>query len=439
MKHAIFALLFILLLAPALQAKLQWFEEKPLTGAFVVAPHPELRADSLLAGRYQPRLERYLEDRLGFRPLLIRLRNQLSFSFFGLSRTTDVIIGRRGILFEPRHIESYSGHDLLDQEEVRFRVRRLRAIQRDLAKRGVVLLFVMAPNKARFQPEDLPAAMRPRPGTLTNYELYVRAMQADTVALLDMVPLFAQWKDTSRYPLFPKGGTHWSGYGASLAADTLLRRLEYIGNLRLPAVRAVGPPRIVHSTDSLRGSDKDLVDPLNLLQKLEATPLAYPRLVIDAPQTGQVRPPTLFVSDSFTWGLAQFTPYIVREFSDDTRVWYYGYGIHIPDSTFRDTGVICQSLDLQKEIESRRLIVVLLTEHNLPTYEFDFTRRVYQLYHPFSAADEAAINQLSEKLMAEANAKDADAVWREQAKDAAGYAQRIRNKAEELYERQATR
>ena len=433
-KRLLFCLLLALLLLPALQAKFTYFDEKPLGGLFIGSVHPELTWEALLNNTYQSDLEKYLEDRLGFRPDLIRLRNQLCFSLFRVPRSSGIVVGRHDMLYEALQIQSYAGHDRLDAAVVRFRVRRLRAVQRELARRGVQLLFVMAPNKARFQPEDLPTALQAAPGTVTNYDLYRQAMQADTVAVLNMVPLFAQWKKTKPYPLFSRAGTHWSGYGATLAADTLLRQLEQMGGMHFPTVRTVGLPLLVRTTDSLRANDNDLAKPLNLFQQAETIPVAYRRLAFDPPQPGQTRPPTLFVGDSFTWGLAQFSPYLLREFADDTRIWYYGINVHLPDSLITYTGAQCQNLDLKQQIESRRFIVLMVTEHNLIKQEFDFTNRVYRLYHPLTAADNAAIDQIAQKMTQQAIDKDGDAAWAEQAKDTNGYMTRIRKNAEEAYE-----
>src|SRR5690349_14354700 len=99
MKRALFLVLLLLLLVPGLQAKFQWLAETPLAGAYVQAPHPEFSVQSLLAGTYQPQLEQYLEDRIGFRSGLIRLRNQLSFSLLRVARSSDLVIGRHDVLF----------------------------------------------------------------------------------------------------------------------------------------------------------------------------------------------------------------------------------------------------------------------------------------------------------------------------------------------------
>ena len=435
-KRVLLALLLAMLVVPAILAKFHLVEEAFLHGASPLSDHPDFSWTALRSNGYQPALEKYLEDRLGLRSHLIRLRNQVSFSLFRSTHASGVAVGRDGVLFEIFQAQSYAGHDRLAEDVVRNRVRRLRTVQRDLAQRGVQLLFVMAPNKPRFQPEDLPTGLRAAPGTVANYDLYIREMRADTVAFLDMVPLFARWKKTSPYPLFARAGTHWSGYGATLAGDTLLRRLAHMGNVRFPAIRTVGPPLVVRSTDLLQGNDNDLAKPMNLILNAENIPHAYRRLAFDPPKPGETRPPALFVGDSFTWGLTYFSPYLLREFSDDTRLWYYGMNVHLVDSLFTYTGWQCQRLDLRKEIESRRFIVLVVTEHNLVKQEFGFTDRVYQLYHPYSEADNAAINQIANRLVAENNARDADAAWAAQAKDSNAYWERMHQQAEELYRQQ---
>ncbi|WP_227786480.1 alginate O-acetyltransferase AlgX-related protein [Hymenobacter sp. BT770] len=376
-------------------------------------------------------MERYLEDHIGFRPALVRLRNQLAFSLFKVPRSSGILIGRHNVLFETLQAKSYGGYQLLDEARVRSRAIRLRTVQQDLAKRGVQFLFVMAPNKARFQPEDLPAAMQIAPGTPSNYSRYIKALQANAVNLLDMVPLFAAWKKTEPYPLFSRAGTHWSGYGATLAADTLLRRLEQLGSLRFPTMRTVGPPVLVQTTDSLRGNDNDLATPLNLLQQTEPIPVAYRQLAFDPPRPGQTRPPALFVGDSFLWGLSQFSPYLTSCFADDTRLWYYGMAVYLPDKAFTPTGLGCQDVDLQQQIESRQFIVLMITEHNLIKSEFGFTDRVYRLYHPYTPAENVVIEQIANKLITAETTQQPDSAWAHQAQ--AGYMAKIRAEAEDIY------
>lgn len=418
-----------MVLVPVLQGRFHFSKEAGLHGAFAEVARPTLTWDSLRANTYQPALEQYMEEQLGFRAYLVRLRNQLKFSLFRTLESREILVGQHNMLFQPSAVASYAGHDCLPAAEVRFRVRRLRAVQRALRQHGVQFLFVLAPGKARLYPENLPPAQRPAPGTPTNYTRFTAALQADSVALLNFVPVFAHWKSTRPYPLFPSAGAHWSGYGATLAADTLLRCLEQLGQLRFPLVRTVGPPRIVHTADSLRGTDNDLSWLMNLMWLPAATPLAYRQLAFAPPGPGQMRPSALFVGDSFTWGLMLFSPYMQREFAEDTRFWYYNNAVHLPDSVYHDTGQKVADLNLRQQLESRRFVVLVLTEHNLAENEFGFTEQVYHLYHPLTAADQTAIDKLAEKLTSQAT-------WEEQTKDLEGLIQRSRQQAHALFDRQ---
>jgi hypothetical protein len=427
-KWLLLVFLLAMLLVPTIQGHLHFSKEAGLDGAVMPAPHPTLSWAGLRDNTYQPALEQYLAEQLGFRPYLIRFRNQLSYSLFRVARSHDIVVGLHQVLFQPAPIGTYLGLDRLPAEEVHFRVRRLRAVQRALAQRGVQLLVVLAPNKARYQPEDLPPHLRPMPGTLTNYDLFRQAMHIDSVALLDLIPVFARWKATTPYPLFPRDGIHWSGYGATLAADTLLRQLEQLGKLRFPAVRTVASPRIARKAKDLRGTDNDLGWLLNLMYPTDPTPLAYRQLAFDPPRQGQTRPSALFVGDSFVWALMLVSPYLQREFADDTRFWYYNNAVHLPDSTYHDTGERVGNLDLRQQLESRRFVVVLVTEHNLVENEFGFTEQAYRLYYPLTAADQAAIDQLARKIASQAT-------WKEQTQAPDSFAQRTREQARARYER----
>ena len=170
--------LLLLLLLPALQAKLGWINDMPLDGVFEVAPHPELSAAGLRDNSYQPALEQYLEDRIGFRGLLIRLRNQLGYSVFDESRAASLAVGRDKHLFGWDYINAYLGRSFVGEDVVRFNVRRLRSVQDSLARHGVPLVFVIAPSKVTFMPENLPWRARQQPRTRTNYAAYAAAMQA---------------------------------------------------------------------------------------------------------------------------------------------------------------------------------------------------------------------------------------------------------------------
>ncbi|NML66854.1 hypothetical protein HHL22_16740 [Hymenobacter sp. RP-2-7] len=401
-KRLVIGLLFLLLLLPAIQAYWPLVPMGALGGVTAEAAAPQFNWEALKTGRLQPALETYTTDHLGFRPWLVRLYNQLVFSGFSITRSPDVLLGKNGVLFMPTYIQAYLGKDVMTADDVRYQVIRIKMLQHDLAQHGINFLFVLAPSKARFEPENLPPHSPP---TTSKYDLFTRQAEASHLPLLDCVKLFAAWKRTKPYPLYPRGGTHWSGYATTLIADTLLRQLEASGHYKLRDFRPVGRPDIVRASDLLRGTDNDLGQTLNLLWRKEITPLAYPHIHFEPLRAGQSQPSLLLVSDSYCWGLTQFVPYLQQEFATDSRIWFYNRTAFAPDSSDKTNGARkegeVEKLNLRQELEKRRTVVLMMTEFNLPECEFWFTSQVFQLYHPFTDADHAAIDQLAAKYQQE--------------------------------------
>ena len=153
-------------------------------------------------------MEKYLGDRLGFRSVVIRLRNQLGYSVFDESWAARMAIGRGKVLFGLDYIDSYLGKNFVGEAVVRHNALRLRSVQDSLARHGVQLVFVIAPSKATFMLENLPRFAHRSPGARTNYAAYVDAFEAAGVHVLDFSRALRQWRPTAAHPLFTNGGVH---------------------------------------------------------------------------------------------------------------------------------------------------------------------------------------------------------------------------------------
>ena len=376
-KRALLIALLLLLLLPAVQAKFKIVYVAPLGGYDAnTTPrrHPVLEWDSLKSNAYQSSLENYLESGLGFREWFIRLRNQASYSIFKVARANHVIIGHDRVLYEEQPIHAYLGDDFVGRDIVQQRVQRFRVVQDTLAKRGKLLVFVAAPSKASYMPEYLPDSYRNRwPSNTTNYRAYADAMRAMGVNFLDLSRAFRQWKDTTSYPLFPRGGIHWSLYGAALAGDTLLRYLEnqYHHDLRDYRVARGDVTRYP------RYNDNDILKAMNLLWQPPAYLMAYPKVTFQPLKPGQQRPNLLLIGDSFNWLLID--PFIKEAFdSKQTRFWYYNSEVAWPED--RPEGHVVSMLNRKQEYLSRDIIVVLFTEYNMINLDGGFSDDAYTLF-----------------------------------------------------------
>jgi hypothetical protein len=368
-KRRLVLSLFGLCLLPALQTALYIkIFRLPAMGYEAPRPRPRFSWMALRAGTYQDSLEQYATQRLGFRYWLIRPRNQVRYNLFGQSSSPEIVPGKQRQLFELGPLRSQLNRQRqVPETDILERVRVLRIVQDSLARRGKLLLFAIAPAKPSFYPELLPDSCRPLGPPARNYRLHARAMRESGVNLIDFSALFRKWKLTSPYPLFSPGGTHWSGYGVTRAADTLFRLMEQRGHFRLPTVRQTG----VEISRSPRGTDDDVLRALNLLVD-PTVPLAYPILSFEPPRPGQTRPRLLLVGDSFGYSLFEFYPYLQHLFAPESHFWYYNREVHYP----RGNGPAPQvsSLDLREQLATHDVVLLLFTEQNLVDFDQNFSQ-----------------------------------------------------------------
>lgn len=381
-KKNLLRLLLALLVLPAVQAKWHLVPIAPLHGYDQTHAHPVFSWRKLLNNKFQGQLDSYLTDRLGFREFPIRLYNQLDYSLFGVIHAVDIVEGQHGVLFQRSPLGSYLGQDYRGVGEIAQHAQRTRDVQDSLARHGVQFLYVLAPGKAEFQPEDLPANVQSTwGGGTTNYAALAQALPAAGVHVLDAAALFQQWKPTAQYPLFPRGGIHWSVYGITLVADTLFQTVAHLTGLTLPTYRTTRPGTVTANPDSLRHTDSDIADGLNLLQRLQPTRMAYPSVRFYPPAAGQRRPNTLLITDSFGQSFYGAYPYLDHLLDARSRLWSYNKYVYWPEDLPNESHSV-HELNLRRQVESRQLVIIVSTTQNLYRLGFGFIDEVYALYHP---------------------------------------------------------
>ena len=420
-KRLLLAVILALLVLPPLQTELHLLEVAPLDGYFDRVPFPKFTWDGLWQSSYQPAMATYAEDRLGFRSWLQRLRNQLAYSVFGQTPVPVVVVGQDDVLFQPVSIEAYLGHDYSGLEMVH-RVRRLRVVQDSLRAHGTQLLLVVAPGKARIVPQLLPAryaAQAPQP---SNYQAVMLAARKYHLNVLDAAALLQQWQDTTRFPLFPRSGTHWSGYATTLIADTLFRRIEQLTRHDLPDFTSQGY-RVATEIDSLRYTDDDLQLILNKIWKIKPYPVAYPHVVF-GPETGKRRVNALVIGDSFAQSFYNFYPYYQKLFTPEARYWanyeYVFWPADAPDSH------MVRDLNLRQQLTGRDVVLIIATEQNFGQLGFGFIDQAYRLFRPVSVDERVGIEKLYKELQKKAT-------WEEMHNDEQ-IQQHLHERAESIYD-----
>ena len=360
----------------------KWYE-KPLSGSIVLANDVKADIKSWFDGTFAPAKEKYLNDHFGFRNRFLRLADQLNYSLFHAVSAKDVVVGKQGFLYEIKYLQAYAGIDFIGEDEVKSRFQKIKFIQDTLEKKGIQLVLLFAPGKASFYPEYIPAPYEVK-GQKTNYEYFVAEANKQKVNYLDFNNLFMQLKSTSRYPLYPQTGTHWSVYGMHLAFDTLVKYMEHQSQKKM---RHYDYSDVYMSSDLIT-PDGDIGDGLNLYEEPLHYPMAYPHIKWQD-STNVFQPKVLTVCDSYWMGM-YFLGLPSRTFQNH-EMWYYNKMIYNNDPQGKTYDPA--DYDLKTSIEKNDFIFIMATEASLKLMGWGFIEEVYAMYKASPAVYEVLKKQ----------------------------------------------
>ena len=138
-------------------------------------PSPRLLLDA--SGDFSAALNNWFDDRVGFRDLFIRTKNQIDYSLFGTSR--KVYVGAQGWLFDHGNPDPVAG---LDAAGLAALERSFLTLAERLHDKGVRLIVVGYPDKSRVYPEMAPPQLplRPPDGNYDKFRQFLASQSALT-------------------------------------------------------------------------------------------------------------------------------------------------------------------------------------------------------------------------------------------------------------------
>ena len=373
-KNWMFALLMLMLIVPWMQASLGLISERPLTGAFSASTVPDFsvfRRPDWLSGIFQETFNAQIENHIGFRNSLVRLNNQIDYSAFGQANAEGVIAGKNGEMFEEDYLREATGLYYVGDEVWERKAAQLKAVQDTLAALGKTLVVVLEPGKATYYPELMPRKYSKLPEKLSNYEQMLKTFGNQQVNVLDLDAFFRQIKTKQPYPLFLKGGTHWSYYGAALAADTALAYLAHKSGMDIPDLKIEG----VRQLDSIRHPDNDIGLAMNLLFPLRKENPAYP--IISFNKNDSKRADVLIIGDSFYFNW--LNDYIPSSAFGNSDFWYYNN--KITHGNYYSYGKVADK-NFKEEILKRDIILIMITGRFHHAFAWNFDEQLYDLFFP---------------------------------------------------------
>jgi hypothetical protein len=369
----------VIMALPAIQKERPLVKVKRLHGDYVLASKPGFEWKSWFTGKFQEAFDSYLEDHIGFRPLLVRLTNQIDYSLFNLARAEGVVIGKEGYLYEYDYIRAYAGGDFLGETNIDKRMRRVKFVQEYLKREhDIDFVVVFEPGKASVYPEYIPETYLQNRHDGNNYNSFVKKAEQHSVRFIDYNSYFQRLRDTATYPLYARYGTHWTPYGMSFVADSLVRYMEDLRNIDMREMM-IDSLVIEHKA---RIEDYDIAAAMNLLCHLpDREVLAYPEISF-GPPAGKYLPMVLVVGDSYYWNIFNTNiPYVLFK---NQAFWYFGNWVY--PETYRDTLQVPQ-LNLTAEVEKQEFILLMVTERFLHKFDWAFVDNLYKIYGITSKVD----------------------------------------------------
>ena len=369
----------LLLIFPAVQKKYAIVNIDNLFGDFILAEKPVFTWGSWFDGKYQSDFNNYLEDHIGFRNSLIRMTDQIDYSLYRKVHAEGVVVGKKDMMFEYDYIRGYTGNDFLGEQFIDKKIRRLKFAQEYLKReKNIDLILEFEPSKASFYPEYIPDRYFADKKDKTNYDYFTRTARKYNIRFIDFNEYFKELKPNVKYPLYPRYGIHWSEYGMSFAADSLLKYIDWVRNIDMPEMIIDSLQIEKHA----RTPDYDIGNTLNLMWRLpEKQPLAYPVMhFVTNPEN--VRPMVLPIGDSYYWNI--FNTQIPYKCFGNAIFWYF-YGKVYPD--YYRAPKLVKDLNLMEEIDKQDVILLMVTERFLSKFDWSFDDDIYSLAGPESEYD----------------------------------------------------
>ena len=359
LKKVLVVMTFVIMFIHLVYNNFNFIKIPALKGYTSVPEKPVLNDSTWFSGEYQLKQETYLNSMFGFRSLYVRLNNQIGFSLFEKIHSHDVVLGKENYLFEERYINSYYGKDFMGLDSVEHILNQLSFISTELSRMGKQLIVIFAANKASYYPEFIPEQYH-KTNDSTNYKFLSAGVKDRKLNAIDFDKWFVENKLRAKYPLYPKYGTHWSNYGAVLAADSIINHIQTLRNIDMP--------NLVYDKVDLKQpiyTDYDIADGMNLLLRLKSFEMAYPKISTEM-DNNKTKPSVLVISDSFYWDMFYFG--ISKSFKND-HFWYYNKQVY-PESSKKE--LLVKDLDLGKEINKHDVFIVMASSSNLNGFGWGF-------------------------------------------------------------------
>ncbi len=337
-------------------------------------PLPEITMNQVLSGQAQTDFEQYIQQNLPGKPLMVRLRNQITFSLLATTPNNNYSMNRDRNLFTWGNVSAYMQYnEPITEEFAKDLVRKIEQVEDLAAQNGIQTFVYITPCKVRYYQDELPwvdKAMAPEQ-TTGNYERLLEALETSGLNYFDSIAYIDAHRQEfdQRVPLYYRTSVHWSTYVGNLVGAAFGDYMEAQSGYNLPELSITARP-----CDEPVYPDSDAFNTFNLLQKSYDQ---YYEPVIEVTDSATDAPGMLCRGGSF---MGQSLSAIIRNN-------YFGKNVYMENDqiytdVFGDLQIFhdYSDVDMNSYFQDIDLLILEVNEPSIPSMSFGFID--YALEHP---------------------------------------------------------
>jgi hypothetical protein len=317
---------------------------------------------SWFKGSFQKYCDLSANENLSLKSPLIRLRNQIQYSFFEKINAQD-IYEYNGILFRFYTKNYNESIHFMGESKAKVQIGKLKKIQDYLGK-DIPIITIIAPSKTYFYRENLPPINQLQ-SSKSNYKYLKNLLLENQLPCIDFNTYFLGHKN-SKTPIFGKGGIHWSSFAATLAMDSIVNYLSQLKNQDFQQ-----PTWKLKSNFHFEYDDHDLAQLLNVFYPPNDQQVKS--LSFTKPKNNKKKIKALIVSDSF-FDVISKTELRNQIFTKDSEYLYY----FAKRKDSQNGSQVFDKNELLSKIKTADCVIIMNDIVNMEDFSWGFIDELYK-------------------------------------------------------------
>jgi hypothetical protein len=355
--NVLFFLLVLLLVIHVAFYPFKIIRDLPLNGYYEKPVKPTFSFTNYFSKGFQDSTENYVKYTFGLFPGLTRIHHQVDYSFFGKLNVASIHRGKSGYLF--RFGTGAFANRTFAPDAAQKYARQYAMFTDSLKRLGKSSIWIITPDKNDVFREFLPDSI-PHPISLNwFYRDFGNALKEKQVDFIDFNEVTFREKNKFPFPVFNKGGIHWTHTYAARCFDSLCNHLSANGSI------SVHNKIDYKKSTMLWAPDFDIEQSANLLIPLEKEQLFHADVTCE---NGCRQKTVLLIGDSFchAW---MWNGWFYNCFSTESEFWYYNREAFKLDNT--PLGLVDHK-NVRNYLKKFDVIIIAFSAGNVESLDYGF-------------------------------------------------------------------